>query len=61
RGPEAFKRWRTLGAERSHPESVAQAACYSLGLYGECRDVVIATLVDSQGLCTSRRHRHCTS
>ena len=23
RGPEAFKRWRTLGAERSHPASVA--------------------------------------
>lgn len=44
RGPEAFRRWRTLGAERSHPESVAQAACYSLGLFGECRDVVIATL-----------------
>ena len=44
RGPEAFKHWRTLGAERSHPESVAQAACYSLGLYGEVRDVVIATL-----------------
>ena len=44
RGPEAFKRWRTMGAERSHPESVAQAACYSLGLFGECRDVVIATL-----------------
>ncbi|MCY4619187.1 MAG: PD-(D/E)XK nuclease family protein [Chloroflexi bacterium] len=44
RGPEAFKRWQTLGAERSHPDSVAQAACYSLGLYGECRDVVIATL-----------------
>ena len=44
RGPDAFKRWQTLGAERSHPESVAQAACYSLGLYGECRDVVIATL-----------------
>ncbi len=44
RGPEAFKRWRTLGAERSHPESVAQAACYSLGLFGEVRDVVIATL-----------------
>ncbi len=44
RGPEAFKRWQTMGAERSHPESVAQAACYSLGLYGECRDVVIATL-----------------
>ncbi len=44
RGPEAFKRWRTLGAERSHPDSVAQAACYSLGLFGEVRDVVIATL-----------------
>ncbi len=44
RGPEAFKRSKTLGAERSHPESVAQAACYSVGLYGECRDVVIATL-----------------
>ncbi len=44
RGPEAFKRWQTLGAERSHPESVAQATCYSLGLYGEVRDVVIATL-----------------
>ena len=44
RGPEAFKRWQTLGAERSHPDSVAQAACYSLGLLGEVRDVVIATL-----------------
>ena len=44
RGPEAFKRWQTLGAERSHPDSVAQAACYSLGLFGEVRDVVIATL-----------------
>ena len=31
RGPEAFKRWRTLGAERSHPESVAQAAFYTYG------------------------------
>ena len=44
RGPEAFKRWQTVGAERSHPDSVAQAACYSLGLFGEHRDVVIATL-----------------
>ena len=44
RGPEAFKRWQTLGSERSHPDSVAQAACYTLGLFGECRDVVIATL-----------------
>ena len=37
RGPEAFKRWRTLGAERSHPASVAQAAFYTLGTYGELR------------------------
>ena len=44
RGPEAFKRWRTLGAERSHPASVAQAAFYTLGTYGDLRDVVIATM-----------------
>ena len=44
RGPEAFKRWQTLGAERSHPESVAQAAFYTLGEYGEVRDAVIATM-----------------
>ena len=44
RGPDAFKRWRTLGAELSHPASVAQAAFYTLGHYGDLRDVVIATL-----------------
>ena len=44
RGPEAFKRWRTLGAERSHPASVAQAAFYTLGVFGELRDAVIATM-----------------
>ena len=44
RGPDAFKRWRTLGAERSHPASVAQAAFYTLGHYGDLRDVVIATM-----------------
>ena len=44
RGPEAFRRWRTLGAERSHPASVAQAAFYTLGHYGDLRDVVIATM-----------------
>ena len=44
RGPEAYKRWRTLGAERSHPESVAQAAFYSYGTFDEARDVVIATM-----------------
>ena len=44
RGPEAFKRWRTLGAERSHPASVAQAGFYTLGPFGELRDAVIATM-----------------
>ncbi len=44
RGPEAFRRWRTLGAERSHPASVAQAAFYTLGEFGALRDVVIATM-----------------
>ena len=44
RGPEAFKRWRTLGAERSHPASVAQAAFYTLGTYGDLRAAAIATM-----------------
>ena len=44
RGPEAFRRWRTLGAERSHPASVGQAALYSLGEFGDLRDAVIATM-----------------
>ena len=44
RGPDAFKRWRTLGAERSHPGAVAQAAFYTLGHYGDLRDVMIATM-----------------
>ena len=44
RGPEAYKRWQTLGAERSHPESVAQASLYTYGKCGEARDVVIATM-----------------
>ena len=44
RGPEAFRRWRTLGAERSHPAAVAQAALYTLGQFGDLRDAVIATM-----------------
>ena len=44
RGPEAFRRWQTLGAERSHPASVAQAAFYTLGEFEELRDAVIATM-----------------
>ena len=44
RGPGAFKKWQTLGAERSHPDSVAQAAVYTYGTYGAARDAVIATM-----------------
>ena len=44
RGPEAFRRWRTLGAERSHPAAVAQAAFYTLGEFGDLRDAVIAAM-----------------
>ena len=44
RGPSAFKRWQALGAERSHPEAVAQAALYTYGLYGEARDAVLAVM-----------------
>ncbi len=48
RGPDAFKRWRTRGAERSHPGAVAQAAFYTLGELGDLRDVVIATMGHGQ-------------
>ena len=44
RGTEAFRRWLTLGAERSHPASVAQAAFYTLGVFGQMRDAVIAAM-----------------
>ena len=44
RGPSAFKRWQTMGAEISHPDSVAQAAVYTYGLFGEPRPAIIATL-----------------
>ena len=54
RGPEAYKRWRTLGAERSNPESVAQAAFYSYGTFGEARDAVIPPWTLAPGSGTSR-------
>ncbi len=44
RGPSAFKRWQTMGAEISHPDSVAQAAVYAYGKFGDVRHVVIATM-----------------
>ena len=44
RGPSAYRRWQTLGAERSHPESVAQLAVYTHASYGEARDGVIVTM-----------------
>ena len=44
RNPDAFKRWQVLGAERSHPNAVIQAAVYTLGTFGEMRDAVIACM-----------------
>ena len=44
RNPDAFKRWQVLGAERSHPNAVVQAAVYTLGTYGKMRDAVIACM-----------------
>ena len=44
RNPDAFKRWQVLGAERSHPNAVVQAAAYTLGTFGEMRDAVIACM-----------------
>ena len=44
RGEAAFTRWKTLGAERSHPESVEQAAVYTWALWREFRDVTISTM-----------------
>ncbi len=44
RGPSAFKRWQTMGAEISHPDSVAQAAVYTYGLFGAARPAIIATM-----------------
>ena len=43
RGPSAYRRWQTLGAERSHPESVAQLAVYTHAAYGG------ATMPDENG------------
>ena len=44
RGPSAFKRWQALGAERSHPDTVAQAALCTYGLFGEARNAVLAVM-----------------
>ena len=44
RNPDAFKRWQVLGAERSHPNAVVQAAVYTLGTFGEMHDAVIACM-----------------
>ena len=44
RGPAAFKRWQAMGAEISHPDSVAQAAIYSYGKFNAARHVVISTM-----------------
>ena len=44
RSASAFKRWTQIGTSRSHPEAAAQAAVYTLGIFGEYRPVVIATM-----------------
>ena len=44
RSASAFKRWSQVGTVRSHPEAAAQAAVYTLGIFGEYRPVVIATM-----------------
>ncbi len=44
RGPAAYKRWKAMGAELSHPDSVAQAAVYNYGTFGHARHVVISTM-----------------
>ena len=44
RSAGAFKRWSQVGTVRSHPEAAAQAAVYTLGIFGEYRPVVIATM-----------------
>ena len=44
RGSGAFKDWLRRGTARSHPEAVVQSAVYTLGLFGEYRPAVIATM-----------------
>ena len=44
RGAGAFKRWAQVGTVRSHPEAAAQAAIYTLGIFGDYRPVVMATM-----------------
>ena len=38
-----------FGVERSHPETVAQAAMYSMGLFDEAGDVFVATMSRDDG------------
>ena len=38
-----------VGVERTHPESVRQAALYSMALFGEVRDVVVVTMARDSG------------
>ncbi|MCY4654556.1 MAG: hypothetical protein OXC95_15490, partial [Dehalococcoidia bacterium] len=44
RGAGGYRSWQMLGSENSHLETVAQAALQSMALFGEVRDIVIATL-----------------
>ncbi len=55
RGSNGFRKWQALGAELSHPEAVAQAAVAAFGMYGEARDVVIATLNTAERVWETER------
>ena len=46
----------SLGAERSHPASVAQAAIYTYGTFGEARDAVIAAMDTGSSAVGLRGH-----
>ena len=38
-----------VGVERTHPDSVRQAALYSMALFGEIRDILVVTLARDSG------------
>ena len=44
RAASAYKRWEKIGTVRSHPEAVSQGAVYTLGIFGEYRPLVIASM-----------------
>ena len=51
RSSDNFRRWQTLGAERSNPDSVRQAALYSYGRFGEARNAVVSVMDVGNRVC----------